>query len=264
MKRKTRIDEKVSTILQNYDWHRRDKALFQEMLYGLIRRHSYIEWLIGRLNRRKIEIDDYIYAATAVALYQMFFLDRIPDYAAVDASVNLVKKRAGQSAGGWVNGILRSAGRERENLAEMLSEERDATKRLSIEHSHPQWMVSRWRKKWTEEELINFLKWNNRRPGITLRVNPIKTELKAVQEELTRLKIDYSNHPIDKNYLMIKSAGDITSFKLITDGSVSIQDVSQGQVSLLVAPEPGELILDLCAAPGGKRPIWQSFARIAA
>ena len=252
VKRKDRIDEKVSEILNKVDWERRDKGLFQELVYGLIRQHGYIKWLIGRLNTKKTVVDDYIYSVTALALYQMLFLDRVPDYAAVDTSVALAKRRAGANAAGWVNGLLRSAGRERQNLSDLLLEEGDRIERLSIEHSHPRWMIARWTERWSDEELVSFLNWNNRRPKVFLRINPLKTDLEKISKELDRLKVKFSAHPLDISYLKLESTGDGIGFRFIRDGSVTIQDVSQGFIFRLVNPKPGELILDLCAAPGGK------------
>ncbi len=255
LRTKFRIDPVTSETLQRSNWQPRDRALFLELLNGVIRRHGSLEYYIDRLSTRESSDNEKVKAALAVALYQLFYLDRIPDHAAVDSAVEIVKQQVGTSPAGWVNAVLRRAIREREELLERIEDFQsiqNPLQRLSIVYSHPQWLINRWQKRLSEKDLETFLKWNNRRPGVTLRVNALVASSQAIVKELAKEGIRVKPNRLDPNFLEMKHSGNPADLKPIRDGRASVQDISQGLVGRLVDPRAGESILDLCAAPGGK------------
>jgi len=252
LKHKFRVDNEVGALLQKWNWQSRDKALLQELLYGVVRRHGTLDYLIRRLSDREVKVDPYVFAATAVTLYQLLYLDRIPDHAAVNTSVELAKEHSGEKSAGWVNALLRRAIRERTRLFDFKSQSLEPLDRLSFEYSHPRWMLSRWMEHLTAEKLERFLPWNNRRPSLCLRINRRMTDSQTVADELRNAGVDSEQHHLDRFYLLIRNSGDPADLEIVKDGRATPQDISQGLVGRLVDPQPGEVILDLCAAPGGK------------
>ncbi|NQT33871.1 16S rRNA (cytosine(967)-C(5))-methyltransferase RsmB [bacterium] len=252
MRTKFRIDPVTSETLKRSNWQPRDRALFLELLYGVIRRHGSLEYYIDKLSTRESSDNEKVRAALAVGLYQLFYLDRIPDHAAVDSSVEIVKLQVGTSPAGWVNAILRRAIRGKEELLVTLPESLDPLQRLSIVYSHPQWMINKWQKRLYKKDLETFLKWNNRRPGVTLRVNTLVASSQALVKELAKEGVKAKPNRLDPDFLELHHSGNPADLKPLRDGKASAQDFSQGLVGKLVDPRAGESILDLCAAPGGK------------
>ena len=252
LKRKPRIDRIAEDILRNSAWDARDKALFLELLYGVIRWHGTLDYLVRSLSNKDAKINPHLYAAVAVGLYQLLFLSRIPDHAAVDTAVDLVKRSSGAKAAGWVNAILRRAVREKDGLLRDLPPDIGKIERTAILHSHPVWMIARWSRRLPENKLNRFLEWNNRRPAVSLRVNTRRCEPQNIIDSLAATGLTANIHPIDPDFLLLQQPGDPGLLDVVKNGSTTVQDVSQGLIGKLLDPQPGEVILDLCAAPGGK------------
>lgn len=250
----SRVDAAAERELARSNWDPRDRALFLEILYGVVRQHGRLRWLTKRLSTGREQPDNAGLACVAVGLYQLLFLDRIPDYAAVDGSVRLAKRLGGPSLGGWVNAVLRRAAQEREELLQAAPPEskHGLCERLAVLHSHPPWMVARWLQSLPAETITRFLEWNNRRPGLTLRVNIVRAAPDEVLTWFTAAGIGAARTTIDPQFIAIEHSGEPLGLEPLRLGQVTVQDVSQGLVGKLVSPQPGEEILDLCSAPGGK------------
>ncbi len=238
--------------MSRWSFERRDQALFYELLLGVIRWHGRIEWLIHRLTPDRLKIDPRCYAAAAVGLYQLLFLDRVPDYAAVDTAVRVARGFGSEAAAGWVNAVLRRVAREGELLRTAAPTTTDTFYNLAILHSHPPWMVARWGGLIPAEQLGKFLAWNNRRPRIFIRIDRRRADPADVAADLNRKRVGAEASPLDPYFLELDHSGDLLKLDQIVKGVATVQDVSQGLVARLLDPQPGERILDLCAAPGGK------------
>jgi len=254
LKNKTRIDSATERELQRARWDQRDRALFHEIMYGVVRQHGRIEWLINRMTTTRDKPDPAGHAAVAVGLYQILFLDRIPEYAIVDSAVEIAKRHGGPLVGGWVNAILRRATVDKAELLAMLPDKgvTNSVDRLSVEHSYPSWMVSRWSDLIGKDGLREFLEWGNRRSHVTLRVNTQKIDSAGLFARLEQDGAKPSLHDDFPNFISIEQSGEWNFMGILKDGLASVQDLSQGLVARLVDPKPEEEILDLCSAPGGK------------
>ena len=252
IKRPSRIEYAAEWALTHGQWDSRDRALFFELVYGVVRWHGRLQWLMGELSRRDPHSDALVYAATAVGMYQLLFLDRIPDYAAVDSAVDLTRRVAGPQAAAWTNALLRRCAVEAVQWKEAAPRTANVAERLAASHSHPLWMLERWQKRLAGEKLVEFLNWNNRRPDLYLRVSGREDSLSQAMLQLEKLEIGAEPAAIDPSFLKLQHSGDPAQIPLVRDGQAAIQDVSQGLVSRLLHPQPGERVLDLCAAPGGK------------
>lgn len=252
LKTPARIDNTLNWALEKWNWENRDRRLFHEIMYGVIRWHGRIEWILSELSPRGVHTDQLVYAAAAIGVYQILYLDRIPIHAIVDSSAGIAKRAGGPSATAWVNAILRRIDEQKERWLTENPNSRDHQYNLSILYSFPSWMVARWDKIMDSDDLEQFLKWNNRRPRLILRINRLRAD---PTELVKRLKSEINiADPWKYNPLFVEVGhiGNLSDFQPLQNGFVSIQDASQGLVAPVVNPQKGENILDLCSAPGGK------------
>ncbi len=247
-----RVEPLVAWAFDRYTWDQRDKAFFLELLYGVIRQHGRLEWLISKLSRRGVNCDYIGKAAAILGLYQELFLDRIPIHAVVDTAVAIARKAEGAEVGGWVNAILRRVDREHELWMNLLPEPKEIERYLAVKHSHPPWLVNKLIKTYGNHKAEQILEWNNRRPKVTVRVNRLRAIPEAIIKILKDSGIGVTTSSLDDYFLVLDHAGDIAALSIFTDGSISMQDASQGLVAGIVSPDIDEKILDMCSAPGGK------------
>jgi len=266
IKGQSRIDHIVHATLNSSRWDDRDRSLYHEIVNGVVRYHGRIEWLLDELSSKGVNRDVLAQAAAAVGIYQILYLDRIPHYASVDAAVEITRKRVGEAASRWVNAILRRVTDDVLYWQEVVPKSDNPRVRLAMFHSFPVWMVERWGAQFrsvtdesNEDEksdpnsaLEQFLIWNNRRPKVTLRVNLQKCTPKQLEAKLKKRNINYKPAVLDPTFIDLEHSTNPADLSIVRDGYVSVQDVSQGMVAKLIDPQPDELILDLCSAPGGK------------
>ncbi len=229
-------------------FERRDQALITELVYGVFRQRGYLDWLIDHFSRVK-KIKTPTRLILRLALYQLLFLDRIPDYAIVNTSVEFSKTSDGIGAGRFVNGLLRNIIRSKADLAEPSRE--NAKTYISIMTSHPEWMVCRWLERFGEEKTLEFCQSNNEIPPMTLRVNCLKTNRDRLSDELKNAGGRVEATTLSPNGLIVKGLS-VASLPSFDRGEFYIQDEGAQLTAYLVDPRPGEAILDVCAAPGGK------------
>jgi 16S rRNA (cytosine967-C5)-methyltransferase len=230
-----------------------DRGLCQELVYGIIRWQATLDWLIARKTdgrEQKAALQNLL----RLGLYQIFWLDRIPDHAAVHETVELARHDGFGAQTGFVNAILRGYLREAGETKKLLAELK--TTQPAIGWSHPEWLVSRWQKHWGVERAARLLEWNNTPPKIFARVNRLKTEAGALLEKWRDENVEYDfvrRDWLGENLVFeLKSHPPLTSLESFQQGWFYIQDPGMLLAPCKLAPQPGETILDFCAAPGGK------------
>ncbi|MBU4352956.1 MAG: 16S rRNA (cytosine(967)-C(5))-methyltransferase RsmB [Nanoarchaeota archaeon] len=229
-----------------------DKGLLNEIVHGVIRWKNRLDWVINGFyngNYHKTEIN--LKNALRVAAYQILFLQRIPNHAAVNESVEFIKRLNGEKAANLVNAVLRNIIR---NLASIRypEPEVDAVHYLSVYYSYPNWMVKRWLPRFGYEETEKLLIAYNQIPGITIRINKMRCEPAKFLSILDAAAIQYHGSEYIDYYLKITNLTVLSNLNLFQDGCFSIQDESAALPTMLLNPQPGERVIDLCAAPGGK------------
>lgn len=229
-----------------------DKSLTQELFFGVIRWRKRIDWMIktffqGDYNKAP-RLIRYVLQS---AFYQLGFMDRIPAYAAIHDSVELAKQKGSDYWGKKTNAILRTFQRGQRIVAypDMAT---DPIRAIAIRQSHPEWMVSRWIARFGVEETISLCEANNKSPGVSIRANSLKIAMKELQDLLQQNGIEVTPADYLENFLGAKELPDLSRFEPFQQGLFSIQDVSAGLACKLLNPAPGDTIVDLCAAPGGK------------
>jgi 16S rRNA (cytosine967-C5)-methyltransferase len=246
------LDKLLEIEIKNSELSSKDKALLFEIVHGVIRWLGRIDWILNGFYKGQFsKCIPNVKNSMRVALYQILFLDRVPDHAAVNESVEFVKKLQGEKSANLTNAVLRNIIRNRKGIRYPNREE-DPVGYLSAYFSHPSWMVKRWITRYGEQETEKLLIANNNKPSHTLRVNTIKTSVEELKSLLKSVDLSYSEGKYLKEYLQLNVLTNITSWEYFQKGYFSIQDESTGFSCKALDPKPGMKILDLCAAPGGK------------
>ena len=230
-----------------------DRGLCQELVYGVVRWQLALDWLIARKTAGRPQ-KSTLQVLLRLGLYQMFWLGRIPDHAAVHETVEAARHLGFGPQSGFINAVLRGYSRERDATKALLAELK--LKEPAIAGSHPLWLWDRWVKNFGAEPTARLLEWNNSPPPTNARVNTLRaTAAKLAARWLEEGVIavpcawDWTGDDLVFRLESHPSLAELPSFR---DGWFYIQDPSTLLSVQLLEPQPGEKILDLCAAPGGK------------
>jgi len=231
------------------DFDTRDNAFILEIVYGILRNRTRLDWVLDCFSAQPVaKTDIWTRNILRLGAYQMLFLDRVPVSAAVNTSTELAKTHGKKDR--YVNGLLRNLDRKRATV--IWPDPVDRVKQLSVLYSHPAWLVRRWVTRFNPDIAETLLRENNRPAPLIIRTNTLKTTRDKLKESLATegvIAIETAYSPVG---LEITSGAVITSLTSYRDGWFMVQDQAAQLVSLLLAPQPGETVLDACAAPGGK------------
>jgi 16S rRNA (cytosine967-C5)-methyltransferase len=233
-----------------------DRRLATELVYGCIRRRRSLDAAIDQFAKKPADRQPPdLRWILHLGLYQLRYLDDIPASAAVDTTVELAKTNGLKGLAGFVNGLLRQYLRAAQAAAsgDPLHLPEEPIARLAVAHSYPDWIVANWVDRLGVEEAEQLAQWFNRSPSIDLRVNPLRTAIATVESAFQGAGIEVMRVPHLPQALRLKSgAGAIVNLPGFNEGWWTVQDSSAQLTSYLLDPQPGELIIDACAAPGGK------------
>ena len=232
---------------------RKDRALATELVYGVLRWRSRLDWVIRHLSKTPIrKIDPFVLNILRMGLYQILFHSRIPASAAVNDSVEMAKTRAPLWVVRFVNGVMRSAAIRAKEIP--LPDYRDdPVQAISIRESHPRWLVKRWVQRLGVEETKGLCRANNQVPPMTVRANTLKVSRDELLEALRDHVREIKRTRFAPDGLALKGLrhafADIRAFQ---DGWFQVQDEAAQLIACLLDPKPGETVLDACAGLGGK------------
>lgn len=228
-----------------------DKGLLIELVYGVLRWKNRIDWIIGIFSSIKPEkMERDILNILRLGAYQLLFLDRVPASAAVNESVKLAKLR-GERPGNFVNAILRAIDRGRDKITYPDQTTAPIT-HISVKYSHPEWLVSRFIEELGVDEAIKLCQVNNEPPPMTIRINSMSISRERLLLMLSEAGYDAFFTPLSPAGLILNGAGDVVSIPGFKEGLFTVQDDASQLISFILDPQPGEKVLDACAAPGGK------------
>ncbi|MBI1805127.1 MAG: 16S rRNA (cytosine(967)-C(5))-methyltransferase RsmB [Ignavibacteriae bacterium] len=246
------LDKLLDTELRATDISDLDKSLLAEIVHGVMRWQGRLDWILNGFTHGNFTKSDVnVKNALRVALYQILFLNHVPHYAVVNEAVEFIKRIRGGKLADFVNAVLRNIIRNIDGI-HYPKQEDDPIQWLAVYYSHPQWMVKRWYQRFTREELEKFLQTNNEVPGLTLRINKLKINPTEFLSLLDMQKIPYQGSSLIDYFIRVKSLSGISQLNIFQSGYFSIQDESAALPVLLLDPKPGEDVIDMCAAPGGK------------
>ena len=230
-----------------------DRHLCQELVYGIVRWQATLDWLIARKTEGRTQ-KPMLQNLLRLGLYQIFWLDRIPNHAAVHETVELAKQSGFGPQAGFVNALLRGCLREFDTTKGLLAELKTAQPHLG--YSHPEWLAARWQKRWGPEQAAALMAWNNTPPKNFARVNLLKTDAAKLLPQWRDENVEYDlvrYDWVEENLVFeLKSHPPLHRLPSFQQGLFYVQDPSTLLAVRELDPQPGEAVLDLCAAPGGK------------
>jgi 16S rRNA (cytosine967-C5)-methyltransferase len=230
-----------------------DRSLCYELTLGVLRRQLWLDRALGHFAGRAAEkLDAPVRRALRLGLYQLRFLSRVPARAAVNESVNLVHAARLRSAAPFVNAVLRRAAREPEY--DPASEIEDPLERVSVETSHPAWLVARWAEAFGREEAEAFARSNNDSAPAAFRVNTLAADGDALIDELREAGLSLAPSRVAPGAWRVEGGAGAGSIlrRLAAVGRIYLQDEASQLVAHVVGAREGERVLDACAAPGSK------------
>ena len=250
--RGARSDIVLEETLASFHLPERDLHLLKEIVLGVLRQRAYLDWVLERAGSVSMsQISPDIRQVLRISAYQILFLDRVPDHAAVDEAVEDAKRVEGTRAAGFVNAILRKITTDRETIRSRRPEG-NTIQRLAIETSHPVWLVRRWQSSWGKALALKRLGADNEVPPVTLRVNRLKTDREHLLQLFTDAGITARPTSFSAVGITVEKSGSPTRFPGFAEGLFYVQDEAAQLVGFIVGARPGERMLDVCAAPGGK------------
>ncbi len=246
------LDRLIDSELRANEMNELDKGLMNEIVTGVVRWRAKVDWVLtGFFHGNFTKAETNIKNALRVALYQILFLDKVPHSAAVNESVEFIKRLRGQKVADLVNAVLRNILRNLENIRYPDVGE-NQIQHLAVVQSHPQWVVKRWVQRFGFDEAKRLLEANNTRPDLSLRVNRLKIDFNFFLSKLEELQVQFARSEYLDFFVRVKHMAGIGASEMFRQGFFVVQDESAGLAVRLLDPQPGERIIDLCAAPGGK------------
>lgn len=228
-----------------------DSSFVSALVYGVLERKITLDYIIKQYSKiplRKIEIKTKM--ILRLGILQLIFMDKIPESAAVNESVNLAKKHKLQKSSGFINGILRSITRSAEKYK--LPDKSDKVIYYSVKYSAPQELVKLWINSYGELNTEQLLKSLGGRPKICARVNTLKNDKNSLIAELAKENVKAEEIPFLENAVSLTETGSIERLSAYKSGKLHIQDASSQLCVDFLSPKPREVLLDICSAPGGK------------
>ena len=245
---------------QSYEQHkgrltRLDRNFIKEILYGGLRWHQKLYWILQQTAKRDLDQSSgEIRAALVLGTYQIYYMDRVPDRAAVNESVEYIRKKGQSSACSFVNGILRQIARRAQYFAKP-NKTTHPNDYLALQYSHPLWLVKKWAMRFKFDRLETMLASNNRPPPFSIRINTLKESLSQssfLQAKLLKEEKTHTERRPLRTSLRVVENPVLTKDSAFGQGYYSVQDEASQLIGLLTQPAEGEWIVDACAGPGGK------------
>lgn len=249
-----------------------DRGLCHELVCGVVRWQKSLDALIARKTDPAREQRPALKNLLRLGLYQIFWLTKIPPHAAVHETVELAKRSGHGPQAGFINAVLRGYLRETDEIRKILADMK--TSQPALGWSHPEWLVEKWRKNFGEENMRALLAWNNTPPKTFARLNTLKIGKAADQgsdsvavvsrpKDIAEMLGLWRNEGVDYEAFASDWTGENSVYELkahpsfsrlvsLREGFFYLQDPSTLLAPTLLAPQPGETIWDMCAAPGGK------------
>lgn len=247
----------LSAGLKRQEIAPRDRSLCTELVYGTLRRQSTIDYVLGQFCKQKIDkLPPKILLIMRLGAYQLLYMDKIPPSAAVNESVKLARRFGHSGTAGLCNAVLRNIDRNRENIlsGEIFPDPKiEPVRYLAARYSHPEWLMEEWLARFGFDDTEKLAEFDNQASDYTLRVNTLKITRDRVLDFLTAQGVEAVACAFPDEAIEIKAGAASEALQqLIADGLLYPQQVSSMLAAHVLNPREGALVLDLCAAPGGK------------
>ena len=235
--------------LRKSDLDFQEKKFASALFYGVLERKITLDAIIKKYSSRpmdKLNVD--VRNILRMGIYQLLYMDSVPDSAAVDECVKLSKKNKNPAISGFVNGMLRSFIRDEKKLPKGKND----LENMSIEYSCPLWLVEKWDREYGKSTLNSMLKTSFGQPPTTIKVNTLHYNFNDVLDILKADGFSCNANEIAKDSANIYGSGTIENTSAYEQGLIHVQDLASQLCCMAVDPQAGDVVLDICSAPGGK------------
>lgn len=229
-----------------------DRRFVTELVYGTVKAGETLDWILSFYVERSLKkIPPVILNVLRMGIYQLRFMDKVPPSAACNQAAELAKTYGHAGTVRFVNGVLRTIARQPERII-YPDQEKEPALFLARQYFHPLWLVERWLKRLGFEETKNLCFKNNEAPELTVRTNTLKLSRAELLQRLSDEGVSAAISEVTPEGIVINAHPSLSTLTTLKEGLFQVQDASSMRVAHWLQPQPGELVLDVCAAPGGK------------
>ena len=236
-----------------YQFDQKDKALIQEIAFGVTRNRKKLDYIIDQFLVNKTRVLDFnTRNILRVGIYQIFYLDRIPHYAICNESVQLSRKFHLQKKASFINAVLRNAIRKMDKI-KWPERYPETVEGISTFYSYPESMVRRWMIRFGLKKCLKICQESNKKANLCLRINTLNISQENFLEKLDQQNMTFKlGQYLPKDAVIVRKMIEIEHSSMYQEGLFSIQDEASLLVARLLHPKAGEIVFDMCSAPGGK------------
>lgn len=252
-KKKMMSSQGLSDLLLRYQFAPKQQRAFMTRLFsGTLEQQIYLDYVLNQFSKKEMgKQKPLIRCLLRMSLYQILFMDQVPDRAACNEAVKLARKKGFSNLSGFVNGILRNIIRKKDQIR-MPEEEKDPLFYLSIRYSIPEWILKIWRKMYPYETVKKMAAASLEHPKVSVRVNQSKISVEEVIDSLKSQDVQVEKGAYLPYMLKISGFDSLDRLTAFREGFIQVQDESSAFVGHLANPKEDGVILDVCSAPGGK------------
>lgn len=243
----------IREMLEKYQYlDKQERSFLKRVSEGTLEQMIWIDYVINQFSSVKVnKMKPQIRCILRSGVYELNFMDSIPASATCNEAVKLAQKKGFHRLKGFVNGVLRSISRNLQQIS-LPDAGQEPIRYLSIKYSVPEWIIGLWRNSYSLEETERMLQTFLGETPTSVRVNPLKTTQAELKAELTAQGITVIDNETTPGALYLKNYDFLGKIPAFQEGKFYVQDVSSMQVALWAEPAPGDFVMDVCAAPGGK------------
>lgn len=242
----------VNKFLRSTEMEEQERRFFTELVYGTVKAVGTIDWYLSQCITRPLsKIDSAVLNILRISAFQILYLDRIPDSAACNEAVSITRMYSHEGSAKFVNGVLRGLLRKLPAIS-FPDEEQHPADYIALKYYHPRWLVKKWLKQFGKEETIALCEFNNSAAVLSMRVNTLCSSREELLEKLQQLGAEAVASQWSKDGILCAKTASLNTVFNELGQAVYIQDESSMLVADVVNPQPGETVIDMCSAPGGK------------
>lgn len=242
----------LRNVLSKYQYlDKKERAFITRVTEGTLERMIEIDYIINQFSKVKVnKMKPVIRNIIRSAVYQLKYMDSVPNSAACNEAVKLATKKGFASLKGFVNGVLRNIERNLDTIT--YPDEADVVAYLSVKYSMPEWILRQWMKVYSRETIEKMLQDFLKEKATTIRCNQNQMTVEALMESLRKEEVCVGQHPYLPYALQISSYNYLGKLESFQNGAFHVQDISSMLVTHIAQPKDGDVVIDVCAAPGGK------------
>ncbi len=246
------VNQSLPQTLARESLEERDRSLTVELVYGALRHQGALDWTIAHFAARPLDkLPTAMRLILRLGTYEILHLERIPTHATVHQYVTLAKRYGHAGTARLTNALLRRVAESGKDVP-FPDVHTHPAQHVATKFSHPQWLVERWLARWGREETLALCQKNNEPAPVALRVNSLCAGVENVRHILENAGVDVEEGRWVHEALRLREGRDIAALPGFAEGWFTVQDEGSTLVGRVVDPQPGQIIMDACAGPGGK------------